>query len=67
MVVLKQYFQNFIRTVEPLLSGHPRGMARWPLNRGGRLIEVAKYGQEYGQMFFIFTFKSLFITKVINR
>ena len=21
-------------TVEPLLSGHPRGMARWPFNRG---------------------------------
>ena len=29
-------------TVEPLLSGHPRGMARWPLNRGGRLIEVCQ-------------------------
>ena len=23
-------------TVEPLLSGHPRGSDLWPLNRGGR-------------------------------
>ena len=35
-IIKKQY------TVEPLLSGHPRGMARWPLNRGGRLIEVCQ-------------------------
>ena len=29
-------------TVEPLLSGHPRGIAKWPLNRGGRLMEVCQ-------------------------
>ena len=27
-------------TVEPLLSGHPRGNGKWPLNGVGRLIGV---------------------------
>ena len=29
------YHYNFKHTVEPVLSGHPRGMAKSPLNPGG--------------------------------
>ena len=29
-------------TVEPLLSGHPRGNGKWLLNRVGRLIGVGR-------------------------
>ena len=48
-------------TVEPLLSGHPWGMARWPFNRGGRLIEVCPILTRIWSNFLVFTFKSLFI------
>ena len=48
-------------TVEPLLSGHPWGMARWPFNRGGRLIEVCPIRTRIWPNFLVFTFKSLFI------
>ena len=44
LLYLKQFMANhgMLTTVEPLLSGHPRGMARWPFNRGGRLMEVCQ-------------------------
>ena len=29
-------------TVEPLLSGHPRGSALWPLNRGTQIINFGR-------------------------
>ena len=48
-------------TVEPLLSGHPWGMARWPFNRGGHLIEVCPILTRIWPNFLVFTFKSLFI------
>jgi hypothetical protein len=47
-IILLQYSFCIIKiftckyTVEPLLSGHPRGSALWPLNIGGRQIEVRK-------------------------
>ena len=50
-----------IITVEPLLSGHPWGMARWPFNRGGRLIEVSPIWTRIWSNFLVFTYKSLFI------
>ena len=52
-----------LHTVEPLLSGHPQGMARWPLNRGMPNIDK----NTLSEMFLLCTFKSLFITKVKSR
>ena len=54
-------YHNICSTVEPLLSGHPWGMARWPFNRGGRLIEVCPIWTRIWSNFLVFTFKSLFI------
>ena len=51
----------FRNTVEPPLSGHPWEMARWPLNRRGRLIEVFPIWTRIWSKFLVFTFKSLFI------
>ena len=51
----------YLYTVEPLLSGHPWGMARWPFNRGGRLIEVCPIWTRIWSNFLVFTYKSLFI------
>ena len=48
-------------TFEPLLSGQPWGMASWPFNRGGRLIEVCPIWTRIWSNFLLFTFKSLFI------
>ena len=48
-------------TVEPLLSGHPWGMARWPFNRGGHLMEVCPIWTRIWSNFLVFTYKSLFI------
>ena len=31
---LEQIIKSDKTTVEPLLSGHPRGIGNWPLNRG---------------------------------
>ena len=30
-------------TVEPLLSGHPRGNGNWPLNRGSSEIRIRPF------------------------
>ena len=53
--------RGFCDTVEPLLSGHPWGMARWPFNRGGHLIEVCPIWTRIWSNFAVFTFKPLFI------
>ena len=58
---LREKTFNFNTTVEPLLSGRPWGMARWPFNRGGRLIEVCPIWTRIWSNFLVFTFKSLFI------
>ena len=34
MNMIESSLTNLINTVEPLLSGHPRGIGNWPLNRG---------------------------------
>ena len=31
-----------INTVEPVYNGHPRDFEKWPLNTGGRLIQVGQ-------------------------
>ena len=59
--------QNYLITVKPLLSGHLRGMARWPLNRGGRLIEVCQIWTRICSNVLYIYFKTVLITKVINR
>ena len=40
MIVNLAEFLVLQSTVKPVLSGHPRGMAKRPLNRGDRSIEV---------------------------
>ena len=36
------WFLNIANTVEPPLSGHPRGTGKWPLNESWPLIEVCQ-------------------------
>ena len=31
---VSEFRSGYSSIVEPLLNGHPRGVARWPLNRG---------------------------------
>ena len=55
------FYRSIPNTVKPLLSGHPWGMAKWPFNGGGRLIEVCPIWTRIWSNFLVFTFKSLFI------
>ena len=40
----KMLLYKNVNTVEPVLSGHPRGMVKWPLNTG-----CTKYRSDHGE------------------
>lgn len=46
--MLKYYVEDCL--VEPVSSGHPRGIAKWPLNTSGPLnTGCTKFGSEHDE------------------
>ena len=44
--LLQSHIYDLATTVEPLSSGHPRGSALWPLNRGTQIIDSGRRQME---------------------